>query len=457
MESVSASHIDIAESKASESRAARGPGAPNCTLEKAAPAPWQLYSNGRRFLFLGVLFLIATSNYFDYFVISVLLDPIKREFHVSDATLGLLSGLCFAILYAITALPIARLADRGNRKTVMTVAMSAWSVATALCGLAHSFWQLAAARLAVGAVEPGALPPAQSLIADYFPPERRASAMAIVSQGGSASGWLFGVGVGGYLAVTHGWRATFIIAGIPGVALACVAWCVLQEPRLRLGFPQKSTSSEDLSEELHFLWTKRAYVILLAATVLYAIFTYGLATFLPSFMVRSLHASMERVALPWGATISVANICGAIAGGLLADRLAIRDIRWYAWIPAWGCGLGIPLYACVLEAHSIRGFMITDFIAEFVNAAAMPPVFVALQAVSGVSRRTLAIAVVLLLFSLLGSGLGPPLVGAVSDALSSAYANESLRYSLLALLAFLVPSAILFYWGGIRLPADLDE
>src|SRR5205807_10093959 len=164
------------------------------TSAAVSTSPWQEYTGGQRWVFLGVLFLVATANYFDYFILSILLPPIKEEFKVSDTVLGLLSGLCFALVYSAAALPTARWVDRGNRRTVITLALAGWSVMTALCGLVQSFWQLAAARFGVGIFEPGAMPAAQSLISDYFPPERRATALAIFVNGGSATGWLFGIG-----------------------------------------------------------------------------------------------------------------------------------------------------------------------------------------------------------------------------------------------------------------------
>jgi MFS family permease len=146
----------------------------------AAMTPsWTLYSSRQRWGLLAVLFLVSTSNYLDRNVISVLLEPIKQEFHVSDTMLGLLGGFCFSIFYAVFGMPVARWADRGNRRTVITLALAIWSLMTLCCGLAQTFVQLTIARIGVGAGEAGAIPPAQSLIADYFSPQQRATAIAI--------------------------------------------------------------------------------------------------------------------------------------------------------------------------------------------------------------------------------------------------------------------------------------
>ena len=429
---------------------------PATATSVASVSPWRLYTQRQRWVFLTILYLVTTSNYFDYFVVSIVLEPIKKEFHASDTGLGLLSGFSFAVLYSITALPIARWADRGNRRTVITLSLAAWSVMTAVCGIAQSFWQLILTRSVVGAVEPGALPPAQSLIIDYFPPERRATAIAILSQGGSAAGWLFGVGIGGYIAATYGWRTTFLLAGIPGLVLAAIAWLILREPRMCLGFPVASHLEEPMSQTIRRLWAKRSFAYALIGLSLYAIFTFGLATFVPSFMIRSLHASLEQLSFTWGVAICVANLLGALCGGWLADWLGRRDPRWYAWLPALACGSGVLTYGVALLTERLWTFIVTDFIAEFMCAVGLPAVFMSMHAVCGARRRTLAVAVALLLFSLIGSGIGPPAVGAVSDAFAVIVGSESLRYSLMAILIFLIPASVAFYRAGCAMPDDLE-
>jgi predicted MFS family arabinose efflux permease len=270
-------------------------------------------------------------------------------------------------------------------------------------------------------------------------------------------GWLVGIGLGGYLAAAHGWRATFLVAGVPGVVLAVITWLVLDEPRARLGAPFDSSRAEGVREALMQLRNKRSYLLALAGICTYAVFTYGLSTFLPSFMIRSLHASMEQISLPWGVAISIANLMGALIGGQLADRLSRSDIRWYAWIPAIACALDVPAYGFALMSNHVKAFIPLDFLAEIIISAGMSPIFVAMHAVCGSRRRTIAIATALLLFSLLGSGVGPPLVGLISDALLPRYGAESLRYSLFAVVLFLLPAAVIFCRTGFAMPPELEE
>jgi len=418
--------------------------------------PWSLYSRRRRYGFLAILFGVTTSSYFDYYVLSVVLEPIKQEFGVSDTMLGLLGGFSFALLYSISALPIAQWADRGNRRTIITVTLVVWSVMTAACGFARSFWELALARVGVGMAEPGAVPPAQSLIADYFPPGRRASASSILNAG-SAAGYLVGVGIGGYIAATFGWRAVFLLAGAPGLVLAIIVRTMLPEPRSQLGFPSVLAPTKSRRQSLARLRHKQTFVFTLIGASIFTVFSFAAGLFLPSFMIRDLHASLMQVSATWAITISAASLLGAVLGGWLADLLSKRDIRWHAWLSAVTCALGAPLYLMALAASSVSSFIALDFLAELVLAVGISVSFAPVHAVCGGARRTQAIAVMQLAFMLVGAGCGPLMAGALSDLLSTFYGAESLRYSLMAMVLFLIPAAAAFYCAGRAMPRELED
>jgi predicted MFS family arabinose efflux permease len=418
--------------------------------------PWDRYSSWQRWTFLVILFLVATSNYFDYFVMSVLLEPIKHEYALSDTALGLLSGTAFSIMYGLTALPIARWADRGNRRTVIALALAAWSTMTVVCGLTRSFWQLLVARFGVGAVEPGALPPAQSLVVDYFPPERRATAIAILTQGGSATGWLLGVVVGGYIAARHGWRSALIVAGAPGLILAVLVRLLLPEPRLERATPTHSNSGESIGAVFSHLRRKRSLRFLLLGLSAYGVFAYAIATFLPAFMLRVLHATLDDVSLRWGVIISAANVLGAVVGGRLADALTQRDCRWYGWLPAAGCLLAAPLYWLALEAQRFASFVALDFLAEATLSIGMCVSFVGILTVSGASRRVTAVAIALFTFTLVGGSIGPAVAGVISDALHRSYGTDSLRHSLMIMCFLTLPAGVAFIASGLALPDDIE-
>ena len=397
------------------------------------------------------------SNYFDYFVISMVLDPIKQEFHLSDTSLGMLSGFGFAAVYAFAALPIAKWADRGNRRTLITLTLAGWSVMTALCGLAQSYAQLMFARLGVALTEPGGAPPAQSLIADYFPPERRATAISLLIQGGSAAGYCVGIAFGGYVAARYGWRMAFLLAAAPGLLLTVLVRLCLPEPRCQLGMPTAKDATETTRQSVRHLRGKISYVLTLGSIAAYAIFGYGTTLFLPTFMIRVLHASLELVSVTWGISVSMAMVIGAFIGGRLADRLGQRDKRYYAWLPAVTYGIGFILYMTILSVHDIWTFILVDFPAEMLLAIGFSVSFSVIHIVCGSARRALAVAFAYFLIMLLGCGLGPFLVGVISDLLAPNYGQQSIRYSLMCMVLFLVPAGIALLFGANAMPRDVER
>jgi MFS family permease len=434
------------------------------TVEDRTPAgglslesirPWALYRAGERWVFLSILFLVVTSSYFDSYILSVVLDPIKREFHVSDTALGLLSGFSYALVYAVTALPLARWADYGNRCTLIALALAGWSVITAACGFARSFGYLVLARFGLGLVQPGAMPPAQSLVADYFPPDRWGIASSVLNVG-SAAGYLFGVVLGGLVAAQFGWRMAFFVAGVPGIVLAILAKTLLKEPRMRVGFPRGGAQGESMRAACRALLKKRSFQRCLIAISVYVIFASGVNIFIPSFMIRTLSASLTQVSLIWGFTISIANFAGALIGGTVSDAIGRRDIRWYAWLPAIACVGAAPFYWLALGVHGLWLFITFDFIAELIVNTGVTVCFAPIHAVCGSARRAMAVSFVQMSFMLVGFGFGPFAAGGMSDAFGTMFGPDGLRYSLMAMVAFLLPAALAFYQAGVAMPADLE-
>lgn len=415
-----------------------------------------MYSGRQRWAWLAILFLVAMSNYFDRHVVSVLLEPIKQEFHVSDAMLGLFSGLCFAVFYSVLGLPIARWADRGNRRSIITLALSVWSLMTVLCGMAQTFWQLALARVGVGVGEAGAIAPAQSLIVDYFPPDQRALALSIFTAAGTA-GSVLAFGLGGYVAATYGWRSAFLLAGAPGLLLALIARIALAEPRLQLRARGAAVVSERTREALAMLWRKRSFRYGLLGCLLSFLVQYGGLVFFPSFLMRTMNVSLAEVGVKYGAVVAVASVVGTLCGGWLADHLGRRDVRWLAWLPGIACALSSPAYVLALFMNDFVFFMAVVFVAFALLVGGLPPIFAAIHAVCGGRRRATAIAVVLFVSTLLGGGIGPVATGALSDALSAWYGTDGLRYSLMFMVTLLVPCGALFVAFGSAMRNDLED
>src|SRR5579859_6871849 len=428
-------------------------------LESPATAPrtpWARYLAWRRWGMLAVILLVIISNYSATFGISVLLEPIKHDFHVSDTALGLLSGLCFSLFYAVAAVPLARWADYGNRRTVLVVTLTAWSAMTALCGTARSFWQLALARFGVGAAASGALPPAQSLIADYFPPKHRGTAIGLLNAALNI-GLFLGVGLCGMIAAAEGWRAALLWLGLPGLALAVVARLTLAEPREEGLAAEHVESVESLAQSAKRLRSKRSFVYALIAISVYCIFAYGSSTFMPSFMMRTLHASMRQASAVWATVILSANVTSSIVGGWLGDRLSARNLSWYGRLPALSCLGGAVLYWLAFWSPNYLTFISVEFCAELVLGIGFPTVYAGVHRVCGGRRRGLAIGILFLAMVLCGNTIGPLVVGALSDALNAICGEASLRYSLLALCFVMVPAAAAFWAGGRSIPHDLEE
>jgi MFS family permease len=418
--------------------------------------PASLFNERQRWGLLAVLLLVATLNMVDRVIISVLLDPIKQEFHLSDTMLGLLSGLAFALCYAVGGIPFARWADRGNRRTVIAVALTAWSAMTIGCGLAQSWLQLLVARMGVGVAESGSAAPTQSLIADYFPAHRRATAIAFLNATGNL-GYFLGIGLGGYIAAVYGWRAAFLFAGVPGLIIAVIVRLTLVEPRQRIRLKGVSTTAEPATETIARLSHNRSFLFAVVGICLYAFFGYGASVFLPSLMIRELHANLAQVSTAFGAALSASTAIGALGGGWLADRLSRRDIRWHAWLPAAGCAIAVPVYGLALLTDHFRVFVTLFCAAEAILAAGFPAIYAGIHAVCGGPRRATAFAIVFLLTTLVGSGLGPLAVGALSDSWHLLHPLHSLRYSLLIMLGSLVVAAGSFYLFGRALPHDMDD
>lgn len=417
---------------------------------------WLLYTRRQRWRLLAILFLVATSSSLDRYIVSILVEPIKQEFAISDAMLGLFGGFAFTLCYATFAIPVARWADRGNRRTVITLALTAWSAMTVLCGFAQSFWQLLLARVGVGIGESGASPAAQSLIIDYFPPESRATAIAIFIAA-TAAGLILGFGLGGYLADEYSWRVAFVAAGAPGLALALLARFGLAEPRLQLGFPGLTSRTESLGEVLARLWAKPSYRYAVCGSMLYAFIAAGSLIFWSSFMVRILRVPLRDVGIVYGPVAAAAVIIGTLGGGWLGDRLRQKDIRWVAWLPAAVCTLVCPIYIIELNMNRFLHFLALDFVANVLLAGALPLMYSTVHTVCGNRRRAMAIAIVYFASALFGAGLGPLLAGALSDMLSAAYGVEGLRYALVWFMSPLFVVGVLFYLCARAMPRDLEN
>jgi predicted MFS family arabinose efflux permease len=431
--------------------------APAPTASELAARPWLSFSGGERAAVVVALYFVALSAYMDRFIIAILQEPIRKEFSLSDTELGLMSGFAFAVLFSVLGVPVARWADRGNRRIIITGALVAWSGMCALCGAAQNFWQLFLARVGVGVGEAGTLPPSHSLVGDYFPPEGRSTAFAVLTFGNS-SGVALGLFGGAYVAAEYGWRMAFVAAGLPGLILAILVFAAIREPRVRFGFPSKpSASSGGFIEDTKVLLRKRTYVHIVTATTIYFFVIGGAVLFIPAHMMRGLGMSIKDVGLYYGLTTASAAAVGALIGGVLADKLSKKDLRWTLRFPAIAMVVVFPLLCLFLYIDDYRIALMFFFVAWAILTMGYNPIFSAVQAVAGRTRRATAVAFLFLTGTLLGQGLGPVAAGAISDALVPRVGVQSLRYSLMIILVLLLWSAWHFWCARKTVLAECED
>lgn len=394
---------------------------------------------------MAILTLVNFLNYMDRMVLAVLLEPIRKELHMTDGQLGLLSGFAFAALYATLGIPLARVADRGSRVKLLAACLGVWSLMTAVTSVAGNFTQFFLARMGVGIGEAGCLPAAYSLIGDYFPPERRALGVSAF-QCGSLAGVGAGLLIAGVLADHLGWRGALLVVGLSGVPLAILLRTTISEP-LRRGY-ERALPLESVWTAIASLLRRRAFVHLIAAISIGAFASYGIIQWLPSFYVRSFGLTLSQAGLWAGMAGGVGGTLGAICGGLGAVKLLPRDARWELWLPAIVYGSAAPIHALAFLSRTPGVAVGLSVLGTFLVTSGGVSAMSAIQSFAEPNRRATAVAVVLFLTSVLGLGLGSLLVGMLSDAMKTVFGPDSLRYALLASTAALVWASAHFHFSS---------
>ncbi len=448
------------------SKVAAPAGAPGASSETSA---------AYRSYVLAILILVYTFNFIDRQILGVLAIPIQEEFAVSDTQMGLMRGVAFAIFYSLLGVPIAWLADRTNRVWIMTIALALWSLMTAVCGLAQNAVHLFLARLGVGVGEAGGVAPAYSLISDYFPPERRARALAIYSFGipiGSAVGIIFA----GIITTILDWRSAFIILGVAGIALAPFFRMTMREPKR--GSQDASgaqTAAVSFSDVLATLMRKRSFWFLSTGAAFSSMMGYGLFAWMPAFLSRSYADALpeffswaEGWLVPdgagivlyasyfYGAIVLVGGVLGIWLGGELGDRLGGKNRSAFATIPATAFIAAVPFFVVGVLSNSLTLSFFVFMIPTALSLAWLGPVLSAFQHIVPPNMRATASAVFLLINNLIGIGVGDLAIGAMSDALSQAFGEESLRYSILAGTSFYLIAAALLFIASRYLEGDWE-
>ena len=425
------------------------------TIEKVSDPAGQ-YSTAYRIYALILLLLVYISNYADRQILGILTEAIKHEFGVSDSAMGLLGGFAFAIFYATLGVPIALLADRSNRRNIIAAATAIWSVMTAVCGLAGSFTQLLVARIGVGVGEAGGSPPAHSIIADLFPREQRATALAIYALG-VPLGLVVGLFIGGSISQAYGWRMAFVALGAPGLLLALLVVFTLREPRRGQTDGVAPAAAPPLDTVVRFMWSQRSLRHAIAGATLTTLVGYAGVQWWPPFLMRSHGLSIVDVGLFLALVFGVASAFGTFMGGLLADRLSKRDAKWGSWVVTFAILGSFPFgIAVYLTGDSTLVFALI-FIPAMASGLYLAPTFAMVQNLVGVGMRSVAAAILLFTINLIGMGVGPTLAGVLSDLLRPDYGADSLRYALLMVGFLNLWAALHYFLAGPKLAADYER
>jgi MFS family permease len=391
-----------------------------------------------RRLVLAMLLIVYTFNYLDRQILGILAPAIKADLHLSDAEFGAVGGLAFAMLYSVLAVPFAYLADRTSRSWVIAGSLAVWSAFTALCGTAAGVGQLFLYRLGVGVGEAGGVAPSYALIADYFPPASRARALAVYSLGipiGLAAGTLLGA----YIAAEVEWRTAFYAVGIAGIVIAPIFRLVVRDcPR------SPDPAAAPLATVFPLLARKPTFWLMAIAAGCSSLTGYGLALWTPSVLVRSFHFSLVATGQFMGSLVLVGGTIGVFGGGWLADRLGPADRGWYAKLPAIAWAITAPTFAAgMLSTGSPALAWALLLVPNALNILWLGPVITAVQHLVPAHMRATAAASFLLINNLIGLGVGPWLMGRLSDALTASEGADALRTAAILCLGFYLAAAVL--------------
>jgi MFS family permease len=431
-------------SKSSDPKGATG-------VAGADPSFTPAYSN----YVLGVLFVVYVFNFIDRQILSILLDPIKAELGATDTQMGFLTGFAFAVFYTVAGIPIARIADKGPRRTLIAVGLTVWSGMTAVCGLVTSFAQLAAARIGVGVGEAAGSPPAHSLISDYFPPERRATAIAIYSSGINV-GVMLGYLLGGWINEFFNWRTAFFVVGIPGVIFAFVVRFTIREPpRGHSETTPADDSTNTLGEVFRFMFSLRSFRYLSVATGLSAFSAYGFGAWVPAYLGRVHGMGTGEMGTWLGIENGVAGVLGTVLGGRLADRYGAKDVRWYMWVSVVSLLFYAPFVYGFLLMDNPRIGLVLYFPAIFFASMYLGPSIAITHSLVKLRMRALASAILFFMLNMIGMGLGPQIVGILNDWLEPQFGIEAVRYSLAISATSKFLAIALFLMAARSLKEDL--
>jgi MFS family permease len=413
-------------------------------MNSQSASEWRPYS----IYTLCFLSLISTFNFMDRSILALALPAIKGEMHLSDTALGLVYGSAFAIFYAIFGVPVAWLADHGNRRKIIALGFAFWSAMTALTGVVSNVWQLAGSRFLMGCGEACCVPPAHSIISDLFRRDSRALAMSIFGTAYSVAYTVF-FPLAGWLISDFGWRVMFVVAGLPGMVVALIFFVSVREPeRVVTDTEERGPGDSSLAGTLRFLAGSRTYLLLLVGSAFMGANIYATSAWFPTFLSRVQGLSLFQVASVIGPLRGIVGALGILAGGWLADRLGRRDARWRIWVPAIGCLLLGPAEVLFLlgdrSALWIAGLTLTSLL----SLVHQGPIFAAAMSVAKPRMRAVASSVIVFSAAVIGQIAGPLLIGALNDRLAPTFGSGAIRYSLLVVAVGSLMAGLAFFFAA---------
>lgn len=405
------------------------------------PAP-----DARAWSALGILCFVYVLNFLDRQLLSILAKPIQDDLGVTDGQLGMIGGFYFALFYCVLAIPIGWLADRMNRVRVLSFACALWSAATVACGLSTSYTQLAIARMTVGIGEAGGVPPSYAIVTDYFPPGTRGTALSIFNLG-PPIGLALGVAFGASIAAAYSWRSAFIVLGAVGIVAAVIVLIFVREP-VRGGLDSGIGRANGATKAAFWPTCRKffAHPVLLGvslATGATQFVTYALLNFATLFLMREKGMTLSEVAIYYSVVVGVSVSAGMYLSGRMIDRLAPRAKSAYGYLPAAALALAIPFFAGFVWADDWRLALIFLALPMCLNYFYLSPAVTLVQEEVQPNERVLSGALLLLVMNLIGLGLGPTFLGAVSDYFRAEHPQRSLQLAFYTLIPFYVLAVLM--------------
>jgi MFS family permease len=406
---------------------------------------------------LVMVTLVYVVNYLDRQILGILLPQIQKEFLLNDTQLGLVSGTAFAVIYATLGIPVSTLADRMSRRNIIAASLAMFSLMTVLSGTVTRFWQLLLTRFGTGIGEAGTGPSINSMLADLYPPEKRAGALAFYSAGLNV-GLLIGFFGGGWIAQHYGWRPAFLASGAPGLLLVFVFLFTVKEPvRGQADHLIDKGVTPGLLETIAFLWQRPTFLWIALGCAMSAFGGYAGLAFIPKFLIVSHHLTIVQTATVLALLTGVLGAVGTYFSGRISDALGRRDVRWNMYVPMWAAIIAVPFAPVFYLSSSTTVALAGATGPSLMGAAYLGASYAMTQAMVPLRMRAQAIAILLFTLNMIALGLGPLTVGAISDWLRPTFGADSLRYALMSSVVTGLLAAFCYWRGSKTLQQDLSH